>query len=150
MAIPAVNSVNGPRDPQFSEIMRQLAEIRLRTQRLIDQTAAGPTSIVFIMEKYYAYLVGRRDELEVLVALPGMGAYASGEFQGTGINIAVEWGLTRNAINDVIAWIQANAPLTNLYTYSGDNLVLTTVSSAATAGLRTELAKITAQIEPPV
>lgn len=152
MAIPTIQSTNGPRDPGFMQIMRLLANIRVRTRVLFDQSAAGPTQLEHIIVEYYAnVLVAGREELEALIALPGMQDYATSEFPpGSGIDIAAEWTNAKNQINSVISWIEANAPLNNIYSFAaGGGLNKTVVSTSATAGLRTELQKILDAIEPP-
>ena len=113
-------------------------------------TLAGPVSANLIIELFLR-LVEAKAKFAATAAVPGIGQYAKDQFGNQGLNIATEFTAMTGAVDSIGSWIMTNMPkdgdgylLKDKLTASGVDV--RTFSTAATAGLRTQLDSLLATI----
>ena len=131
------------------EIARQM-KASAQSQRTA--SLAGPLSSTRILN-FEGQIRDWRDRLDVIAALPQIGAYVSGLADTPqGYNVATEFAAMRSAIVATIDWIRTNYPRDTTNTYllerqwSAGGLVERTFTTAALANYRTQLDALIAAI----
>lgn len=62
------------------------------------------------MLNFISYLVSRQIELNGLVVVPGIAAYAQAQISNPSLNITTEYQAMSTAITNVVGWIKTNFP----------------------------------------
>lgn len=139
----------------LSQALNQLDGIMLMVKSLSTslrtKSAAGAIPASDVTD-YLSRVADFRDRLAVLAQTPGLGAYAQAQKSLPSLDVAAEYAATVTQIDATRSWIITNFPKdasNNLSIVKFDangRTVTNTFSSAALAGLRTQLAALEATI----
>lgn len=108
-------------------------------------SAAGPISgnlAIALHER----LIADRARFQAIAAIPGIAAYAQDQENDNAYDVAAEFTAMTAAIASVRDWIIANVTTTGWVTFSTSGVATKTFSTAAAAGLRTQLDSLMATI----
>ena len=153
MAFPAYNGTKQHLDEVLARVRSLAHTIKTSSQQLRDASAAG-SIIARRIVNHCDSLAQINDQLNTLKAVPGIGDYAKEQFNDANIDIAAEFTAMQNALASTVSWIATNMPketVTNRW-LSVEELVDgkrvdRTLTTAQTAGLRTQLDALIATID---
>lgn len=137
----------------YSRAKRTLINTRSVCASFSTRTAAGPVTIKDIVDDMLSQLVIASNELNNLPA--GIVAYAQAQENDDQYDVGAEGAAALSTIEDVQDWIIENLPkdgsgfLLERSLGADGGVTLRTVSSAQTAGLRTQLAAVVSAIAAP-
>ena len=151
MAFPSTDGIS-----QLSEVLRTVRElarqIKVESVSLRTRSAAGSISGNAIVN-YVDMLSAIRARLATLAQTPGLAAYAAEQFSAPGFDIGAEYVAMVAQIDATVNWIVTNIPkdagnrwlaIEEIVNGARVDRMLT---SASTAGLRTQLDALTATID---
>jgi copper(I)-binding protein len=134
----------------FDQGMSLAGQIKTSAQSLRDQSAAGPVSASAIVG-YVGGLASQRDQMAVVAATTGLGAYVQTQFPG--LDIAAAYATMIAQVDATVAWIKANFPvagtgeLLERKFLTDGRTTPNTFSTASLANLRTTLDALVATID---
>lgn len=124
-------------------------KVKQMASALKSASLAGPVPAQQILD-FLSQLATQYDRLTVCAAVPGIGAYAASQVPG--FDSATEFSAVLSAITLVRDWMIANFPTSGVYLLqrqfdSSGRTTDRTFSTAALAGLRTQLDTLLAAID---
>lgn len=135
----------------FSDIEQLATAIRNQSQRVHDRAAAGDLTGLDVIN-YFREVGQKRNEMGGLVA--GMSAseanaFAQERYNQSSYSVATEFSAMTTAVDDVLAWINANVPVSSILTFNNTSRVIVwaTYSVGQTAQLRSLLQTLIATID---
>lgn len=144
-------------DEAFASAKARGALIRQRAQALIDSSLAGPIPVKDVGD--FATMIADGNDVFVVAVAMGadINAYAKSQARDATLDFVAKTQALQTAIQNVRTWLSANYPKASAGTLPSTSLqehtfdanfrrVSVTVTSAQTAGLRTQLATITAAV----
>lgn len=147
MAFP---STADPLSRALLDVQNTARQLKTYAQSVKDATAAGPVSANLVIE-FYLTLVAAKAKFAAAAAVTGLAQYAKDQFNNQALDIVAEFNAMVAAVNSCGTWINSNVPkdgsgylLKDKLTASGVDV--RTFSSAATAGLRTQIDSLLATI----
>jgi len=147
MAFP---STADPLSRALLDVQNTARQLKTYAQSVKDATAAGTVSANLVIEFYLA-LVAAKAKFSAAASVSGLGQYAKDQFANQALDIVAEFTAMSNAVDACGTWINGNVPkdgsgylLKDKLTASGVDV--RTFSSAATAGLRTQIDLLLATI----
>lgn len=129
----------------YSEAKRLANSLKTYCQQVSDASAAGPISGNVAIQ-LHERLISDRARFIAIRDIPGIAAYVSAQEDDVTYNVATEFNAMVAAVEATRDWLIANVATTGWVTFSTSGVATKTFSSAATAGLRTQLAALMATI----
>lgn len=147
MAFPATVTTQSK---AYTESQAQAASLKTYLQSANAQMAAGPVSCNLVVEIYLA-LVAAKAKFDATAAVPGIAPYAKDQHNNQALDIVAEFTTMTNAVTACGTWINNNFPKDGAGYLLKDKLdasgvSVRTLSSAQTAGLRTQVDALIATI----
>lgn len=136
----------------YERIKTEAAAVKRRSERLRDQSAAGAISADLIIDWVHEQK-NRKDAMAALAATPGLVAYAKNQEDDGTYDVVSEYNAMITGIDTVIEWVDSNFPQDGSGYLLKDQMAVDgtitprAFSTAATAGMRTELDALIALID---
>lgn len=148
MAFKASNII--PSDA-YQVVKRAATQLKLNCQGFVSTLQASGADYNYLRDIYLT-LVRAKDQLNTLSTTPGLAAYAQDQENDPAYDVAAEFTGMLAAITGAITWMDTNVP-TSVTAKSpaewsnNESMIVDTFSSGVTAGLRTALNAVVAEID---
>lgn len=133
----------------YDTVRRTAIQLKNNLQAVNARLAASNTDYDYLRE-IYLLLKRADDQFDTLSATPGISQYAKEMENDPLYDVAAEFTAMQGAISSALAWLDSNVPtnVTIKSPASWDNgtLITNTFTPAQTAGLRTKISDVIAEI----
>lgn len=152
MAFPSSGGTRKSLARAYLSAINQAAGVKTQAQELKNDSVAGSISAKRVVD-FATYLADAEDLFDQVSAVPGIGQYARDQINDQTLDVATEF---EDMINEIVAtrdWITTNFPqdgsgyLLMLQFDLNGRYTIRMLSTAATAGLRTQLDLLIATID---
>lgn len=135
----------------FSEVEQLATGVRNHSERVYSKAASGDLTGLDVIN-YFRDVGQKSNEMGAIVA--GMSAaeanaFAQERYNQPSYNVATEFAAMMSAIDDILAWINANVPVSSILTFNNGSRVIdwTTYTPSQTNQFRSKLQDLAATID---